>query len=446
MKMICTGALIFLSLFSCKKEKSNLITLAGNIENADTDSIFLIRDTIRKAIPLQNGKFHDTLRLADFGYFELSVGQESTEIFINPGDSLFVSTDMQSFDENLKYGGSSEKENNYLARKQLKIKKIDADRQSFFSALPADFKTKLNAFRNEILQELEKENLDSKFMELEKKNIEYFYHTVLAQYPASFKYFTRNIAILPHGFEEGAEKINLENEADFVSIPAYKQYIFYQIANQMGEATSAEEIEKIISDIQSPIIKDAMMKAFLLYPIESGTADAARYNTFIQKNSTDEKLKKQSADIMLRFQKLLPGKPSPKFTYPDTNGKTVSLDDLKGNLVYIDVWATWCGPCYMEIPYLKQLVADYEGKNLKIVSISIDSKKDFEKWQNTVRENDLKGFQVFADKDWDSEFVRDYGIKEIPRFILIDQKGNILNADAPRPSDPQIRMLMDLNL
>ena len=63
-----------------------------------------------------------------------------------------------------------------------------------------------------------------------------------------------------------------------------------------------------------------------------------------------------------------------------------------------------------------------------------------------VKEKALKGIQIFADNDLKSEFVQEYGIKGIPRFILVDQNGNILNADAPRPSDPEIRILLDKNL
>ena len=138
-----------------------------------------------------------------------------------------------------------------------------------------------------------------------------------------------------------------------------------------------------------------------------------------------------------------PGTPSPKFNYPDINGKNISLDDLKGKYVYVDVWATWCAPCKREIPYLKELNKEYKDKDITIVSLSIDKMEDKDKWINMVKDKKLAGVQIMADKAWNSDFVTNYGIRGIPRFILIDKNGNILNSDAPRPSDPKLKELLN---
>src|SRR5690606_35216219 len=122
-----------------------------------------------------------------------------------------------------------------------------------------------------------------------------------------------------------------------------------------------------------------------------------------------------------------------------------SLADLKGKYVYVDVWATWCGPCKVEIPSLKSLENNYKGKKIQFVSVSIDddtSHGSWEnaktKWKNMVSDKELTGIQLFAPNGWQSEFVKSYKINGIPRFILIDPNGNIVNADAPRPSDPKL--------
>lgn len=133
------------------------------------------------------------------------------------------------------------------------------------------------------------------------------------------------------------------------------------------------------------------------------------------------------------------GKASPSFDYENFKGGKTKLADLKGKYIYIDLWATWCAPCRAEIPYLQKLEEQYHGKNIEFVSISIDKAKDNPKWKKFVTDKQLGGTQLFADKDWESEFVVNYGVTGIPRFILIDPKGNIVSSDASRPSDPKLQ-------
>ena len=137
------------------------------------------------------------------------------------------------------------------------------------------------------------------------------------------------------------------------------------------------------------------------------------------------------------------GKPSKSFDYINRKGGKTKLEDFKGKYVYIDVWATWCGPCRAEIPFLKKIEEKYHGKNIEFVSISIDVNKDYEKWKNFVTEKQLGGVQLFADKDWSSDFITSFGINSIPRFLLIDPQGNVVDADAVRPSSPELVSTLD---
>lgn len=138
------------------------------------------------------------------------------------------------------------------------------------------------------------------------------------------------------------------------------------------------------------------------------------------------------------------GSPSPLFIdYENFAGGTTSLTDLKGKFVYLDIWATWCGPCKREIPYLKALEHEFEGKNIQFVSISVDNidgrRGSHDSWLKMVENEQLGGIQLFADNDFRSQFMRDYNVNSIPRFILVDPEGNIVDANAIRPSDPRIR-------
>lgn len=134
---------------------------------------------------------------------------------------------------------------------------------------------------------------------------------------------------------------------------------------------------------------------------------------------------------------------SPSFDYVNFKGGKTKLEDLRGKYVYIDVWATWCGPCRAEIPHLKKIEEKYHNKKIEFVSISVDTKKDYEKWKKFVTEKELGGIQLFADSDWNSQFIKEYNINGIPRFILIDPQGKIVNANADRPSSPRLVEVLD---
>ena len=145
------------------------------------------------------------------------------------------------------------------------------------------------------------------------------------------------------------------------------------------------------------------------------------------------------------------GTPSPIFNnYENYAGGTSSLEDFKGRYVYIDVWATWCGPCKKEIPYLKAIEEKFHDRNIEFVSISVDDDKRSgsmtkakNAWKRMVAEKSLTGVQLLSDNGWETDFIKSYKISGIPRFILIDPKGNIIDPDAPRPSSSELTKLLE---
>ncbi len=140
----------------------------------------------------------------------------------------------------------------------------------------------------------------------------------------------------------------------------------------------------------------------------------------------------------------LVGNPSPIFeNYTTPEGKTMSLNEFQGKYTYIDVWATWCNPCKAEIPFLKEFVASELGEKMNVLSVSVDEEKDLEKWQAMAKEETAKNWtQLRADSAWKSSFVKKYAINSIPRFILLDPQGNVVDADAPRPSSEEFKTMI----
>lgn len=126
---------------------------------------------------------------------------------------------------------------------------------------------------------------------------------------------------------------------------------------------------------------------------------------------------------------------APDFSLADINGKRFDLADFKGKYVYIDIWATWCGPCKVQIPFMKELEKQFHDAPIHFVSISLDKEEDKPIWKKMVRENQMSGVQLFAGKE--NNFGYDYQIQYIPTFLILDKEGNIMIDRAPAPMDYQ---------
>jgi|GEM_PF-2182510 len=112
------------------------------------------------------------------------------------------------------------------------------------------------------------------------------------------------------------------------------------------------------------------------------------------------------------------GKNAPDFTLESIFGKTISLKDFQGKIILLDFFATWCGPCRMEMQYLKKVYNEYKEKDFII--ISIDLYEDIEKVKKFVNENDIEWIVVI---DKDGIATRNYLIEAIPTLFLIDKNG-----------------------
>lgn len=145
----------------------------------------------------------------------------------------------------------------------------------------------------------------------------------------------------------------------------------------------------------------------------------------------------RAEEVAAKMSVYKPGAKAFGFSYPDVNGKLVSLSDFKGKVVLVDIWATWCGPCVKEIPYLKKLEEEFHGQDVVFLSISLDDSKDKEKWKKFIKDEQLGGVQVFAGRG--AQITKDYKVSGIPRFMLFDKDGNIIDVDSARPSNPELR-------
>lgn len=126
------------------------------------------------------------------------------------------------------------------------------------------------------------------------------------------------------------------------------------------------------------------------------------------------------------------------------DGKEFNFSKYKGKVLYVDFWASWCGPCRGEFPFSKKMheeFTDKQKKNIVFLYVSID--EDPTNWKNAVDNLKLKnGDHGLSEGGWASGVTRKYQINSIPRYMIIDKNGTIVRPDAPRPSSPETKELL----
>jgi thiol-disulfide isomerase/thioredoxin len=138
---------------------------------------------------------------------------------------------------------------------------------------------------------------------------------------------------------------------------------------------------------------------------------------------------------MAKLKNLSKADIAPVFKGKTPNGQLISLNDFKGKVLLIDVWATWCGPCKEELPYTHKIQEYFKSNKLvQVLYISIDSQE--ERWKSYLKKNKhLDGLHINID---DSDFRSSYKITGIPRYILIDRNGLIIDAFCDKPSNGKV--------
>ncbi|PKP11131.1 MAG: TlpA family protein disulfide reductase [Bacteroidetes bacterium HGW-Bacteroidetes-3] len=447
------------AILSCKNEKeSDFVVISGKIINNRGSEITFkkpynkeFNETIKLA---RDGSFLDTL-LIETGIYTFQYGRNRTEIFVEAGSNLAINFDSNNFENTLTFSGKGSEISTYLFQKQNTEKKLLGENNSIYILDEASYVSKLK----EIKDTLEKlvsssKGISNDFEEKEKRNLNYTYLVRLNNYQMFHSHYAKDPGFkTSDGFLKGLEEIKYDNEEDFLYATDYRTLVTSYYRKQASELARKEKIDndiafiKVVGALEKNTMKNDLIYERIKYAFPTTEDLEGLYKQFMA-TSTNETHKKEITESYSKFKTVVKGQPSPKFNnYENFAGKTTSLDDLKGNYVFINVWATWSSPNLIEMTFLKELETTYKGKNIKFVSISVDKAKDHDKWKSVVAENKFAGIQLFADKDMESGFVQEYLIKATPRYILIDPSGNIVNANAPRPSSRRLtRLFSELNI
>ena len=438
-------ALSACALFSCQDPVNNTVIITGTITEPLDETASISSKDYRTSYTDSldsEATFEIEFELDAPSYMNFIHGKESTAMYVRPGDSIRVNINPSEFDETIKYKGS--KASSFLAAKYLLEDNLDL--RELYSLEEPDFLTAVDqasAQMNGLLDSIgecafktEQKRVIS--LQWASKKLSYKkYYTNLGngeiELSVNYFKFMEDIDINDPSFLEDNNSYNFLKTyvSSNVSTDFDHELLsnFDFIARTFNSQTTKD---KIAYDLLKDFIKNEVLEDgdVIMEAYKSLQSDSIKYN--------------ELNDLRIEMATFSPGRPAFDFTYPNVNGDSISLSDFVGSLVYVDVWATWCGPCKREIPHLLELEKEYHGKNIIFLSVSVDEEKDYDTWKNMLVEKEMGGVQLFA-SGW-SKIAKDYKINGIPRFMLFDSNGNIINVRAPRPSNDGIRPLIDQHL
>ena len=439
--------LIILLITGCTSNKSEntiiefrLSGIAGKtlfISNGDDfryDHKFKSKDSL--------ANFIDTLNIEEAGYYNLSLNRQGLELYLEEGSRLKISANASDLTNTIEFEGDLANENNYL------VSKRKSSKNNLYELAVQDFIKGLEQYEKNLLSLLKNSNSSKRFKEQEKKEITYEIVTTKLLYPQIHRRITKN-----ENFKVGPDFYNDLNEINFKDTLAYMSsqthaypnlvsFYFEKIARDKKGEYNDDELYAYIAEVDKAFpkgsVKDGLLRRKLYMGMKINDNIDEVYKTYMGALQNEEYLKMVTQEYN-QLKKLEPGKPAPNFDLENYLGGHTQLKDLRGQYVYIDIWATWCGPCIAEFPALKDIAKKFP--NIQFVSISTDRKKDFEKWQNMVDKENLPGIQLIAYQE-NEIFKNNYAIRTIPRYVLIDNDGAIVSANAFHPSNPKLKELL----
>mgnify|MGYP001181407603 CR=1 FL=1 len=224
------------------------------------------------------------------------------------------------------------------------------------------------------------------------------------------------------------EKIILKNNI----LVKYQEYL-KKFINQNKQSPS---IIMVLGEIQNPV--EFMNELLLIKEVIINQFENQKYltdiNNAIENANQQKKFLAQQEDRAIQEldqRKKLGleiGDKAPEIALSDVNGKIIKLSSLKGNVVLIDFWASWCRPCRVENPNVVKLYNKYKNKNFTIYSISLD--QDRKKWIDAINQDQLSWPNHVSElTGWKSTPGIQYGVSSIPKTFLIDKDGIIIGYD-----------------
>ena len=455
MKKLLSIYVLILVFLGCGESDSAYIIFSGNIKNNDEKTVKVTNynSTVNVEITIDStGDFSGSVLAEKDGYYFFQIGRSYTSVKFKKGKNVFVNIDAKDFFKSLSYSGELQKENNYNVAKAKLRSEFVGDPKDYFVVPLKDFLPKIEKTRDTLYNLLSRSFLSQSDKEIEKDVIYYEYLQTYNNYQKFYSYHKNANAELPVDYYDPIINMDMDNDVMFRNSRAYRNLIVEnfrllskkELLNDSG-TTIIEFVTNQIKDIKSIDIREQYASMLIRQMKEDNTNIDRDYNLIMGLLSTD-RMKDKLTQRFHSAKSTKAGHASVDFNYENYEGGMTALKDLKGKVLYIDVWATWCGPCIREFPSLKKLIEDYKDKDIEFVSISIDSKNNYDKWRKMVAEKNIGGLQLYDAEGLSSGFMRAFSVSLIPRFMMLDAEGKIITARAPRPSSKEVRKFINGHL
>ncbi|MBU6324854.1 MAG: TlpA family protein disulfide reductase [Bacteroidetes bacterium] len=210
---------------------------------------------------------------------------------------------------------------------------------------------------------------------------------------------------------------NLKGTEEDYALAAVLQNQFYNILSERKTAFLEYMKKKPKSLVPYVVFTYYLMEDFTFPMLETAFKSVSAYNP--QSKYTKE------LQVLYNAERVLAeGNPAPDIVQNDFNGKPIALSSLRGKVVLIDFWASWCGPCRRENPNVVRMYRRLKPKGFEIYGVSLD--QDRNAWMNAVARDSLTWIHVSDLRQWQNAAARLYKVSGIPYTVLLDRKGNIV--------------------
>ena len=218
---------------------------------------------------------------------------------------------------------------------------------------------------------------------------------------------------------------------NFVDASLLKIVVYRDLANSLvNQPGNATDLQQMKDWIKATTIIDEMKKVSDKQLLTNFKTEIELVKTPGYKNAVNKTLA-----TLLKFGK---GDVAVDFTAKDINENTVTLSSLKGKVIYVDLWATWCGPCMEEMPHYEVMKEKYKDNTaIAFVSLSIDN--DISLWKGSILTRKADGYQWLINRNK----LDAYNIVGIPRILLIDKNFKIVDMNAPAPSSKKLAVIIE---